>query len=130
MIIRTKRLLLREFNYHDWKETLEYQTNSKYLRYYPWTERDEQSVREFVQRFIEWQNEQPRKKFQFAVTYSEQQRLIGNCGIRMESHGDTEADIGYEFAPDFWGKGYATEAAQAIVSFGFRELKLHRIWAQ
>ena len=129
MIVRTKRLLLREFNHQDWKETLVYQSNPKYLRYYPWTERKEQAVCEFIQQFIEWQGEQPRNKFQLAITLPEQQRLIGNCGIRMKSQDAKEADIGYEIAPDYWGKGFATEAAQAIVSFGFRELKLHRIWA-
>ena len=30
---------------------------------------------------------------------------------------------------NIWGRGYATEAAQAILQFGFQELGLHRIWA-
>jgi ribosomal-protein-alanine N-acetyltransferase len=37
--------------------------------------------------------------------------------------------MGYALHPDYWGKGYATEAAQAIVNFGFKHLKMHRIWA-
>ena len=37
--------------------------------------------------------------------------------------------IGYELAPEQWGNGYATEAARAIVEFGFTELRLHRVWA-
>ncbi|CUS06195.1 GCN5-related N-acetyltransferase [Candidatus Promineifilum breve] len=40
-----------------------------------------------------------------------------------------DADIGYELAPDAWGHGYATEAARAIVRFGFETLGLHRISA-
>ena len=54
-------------------------------------------------------------------------RLIGNCGIRRKPDNDWEADIGFELAPEYWGRGYATEAARAIVDFGFRELELHRI---
>ena len=38
--------------------------------------------------------------------------------------------MGYELAPRYWGCGYATEAAAALLAFGFRELKLHRVWAQ
>ena len=41
-----------------------------------------------------------------------------------------DADIGYELAPDEWGHGYATEAARAILRFGFEELGLHRISAE
>ena len=40
---------------------------------------------------------------------------------------DGEAEIGYELAPDSWRQGFATEAANAIAKFGFRELRLHRI---
>lgn len=39
------------------------------------------------------------------------------------------ADVGYELDPNFWGVGYATEAATAVLNFGFAELKVHRIWA-
>jgi ribosomal-protein-alanine N-acetyltransferase len=40
-----------------------------------------------------------------------------------------EGDIGYELSPVHWGHGYATEAARAIVRFGFTELHLHRVWS-
>ena len=40
---------------------------------------------------------------------------------------DWEADIGYELDPRQWGKGYATEAAQALVDYGFKELGLFRL---
>jgi RimJ/RimL family protein N-acetyltransferase len=48
----------------------------------------------------------------------------------MESAYFRQASIGYEIAPRYWGKGYATEAARAMVAFGFGELRLHRIWAR
>ena len=55
--------------------------------------------------------------------------LIGNCGIRLEKPGGLAADIGYEIAPGYWGNGYATEAARAMLAFGMESLKLHRVWA-
>lgn len=129
MIIRTERLLLREFNQDDWRDTLKYQTNPQYLTYYPWDDRTDMDVREFIQKFVDWQGEKPRTKYQLAITFPEQQRVIGNCGIRIEKENFTCANIGYEISPDYWRKGFASEAAQAIVSYGFRDLKLHRIWA-
>ena len=127
MRIVTDRLVLREFVIDDWPAVLAYQRDSRYLQFYPWTERTEAAVRDFVGMFVDQQAERPRRKFQFAITVLDDGRLIGNCGVRRKPANDWEADIGYELAPVYWGRGYATEAAIAIVNFGFRELKLHRI---
>ncbi|WP_347175250.1 GNAT family N-acetyltransferase [Polaribacter uvawellassae] len=38
-----------------------------------------------------------------------------------------KAELSYWIAKDFQGKGFATEASQAVIDFGFKELKLHKI---
>jgi len=86
-------------------------------------------VREFVRMFIAQREEVPRTKFQLAITLASDEQLIGNCGIRMKTPGDREADLGYELNPRYWGNGYATEAASALLAFGFNHLRLHRVWA-
>ena len=73
------------------------------------------------------QTERPRRRFQLAITLPDNGQLIGSCGIRRKPDNDWEADIGYELAPDFWGRGYATESARAMVNFGFHKLRLRRI---
>ncbi len=40
-----------------------------------------------------------------------------------------EGDMGYELDPKHWGNGYATEAAQAVLDFGFSHMNLRRISA-
>ena len=130
MRIITARLNLREFTPEDWPDVLAYQRDPRYLQYYRWTDRTEAEVREFVQTFIDQQWEQPRRKFQLAMTFPDGGRVVGNCGIRRKPGNDWEADIGYELAPEHWGRGYATEATLAIVAFGFRDLRLHRISAE
>jgi len=127
MRITTGRLVLREFVTDDWPDVLAYQRDPRYLRFYAWTDRSEAEVRDFVQMFLDQQADRPRRKFQLAITLSDSGRLIGNCGIRRKPENDWEADIGFELAPEYWGQGFATEAALAIVDFGFRELELHRI---
>ena len=129
MVITTERLRLREFTELDWEAVLAYQTHPAYLRYYPWTGRTAADVRSFVQRFIDWQQEQPRCKYQLAVILVAEGQLIGNCGLRLERPGATEAELGYELNPAYWHQGYASEAARAMGNFGFTELGLHRIWA-
>ena len=127
MQITTERLLLREFGADDWRAVLDYQRDPLYLRYYPWEDRDETAVRNFVDMFRDWQWEIPRRRFQLAIVQKESGGLMGNCGLRRKPENEWEADIGYELSPQYWGHGYATEAARAMVDFGFRELGLQRI---
>jgi len=127
MILLTDRLLLRDFNKDDWPNVLAYQSDPQYLRYYHWTQRTSEDVCSFVNKFIEQQKEDPRIKFQLAMILRSENKLIGNGGIRQNNHDATEAEIGYEIDPNYWGNGYATETANALLKFGFQELKLHRI---
>ena len=129
MELFTERLILRDFKADDWPAVLAYQTDPLYLRYYPWTGRTLQEVKEFVQMFLDQQADTPRLKFQLAVTLQSNQALIGNCGVRMDTVAARQGSIGYELAPVHWGLGYATEAAQTMLAYGFTELGLHRIWA-
>lgn len=129
MIIETERLLMREFIESDWQVVFAYQSDPLYLRYYHWTERTQTDAQEFVRMFINQQKEQPRTKFQLAVVLKEENQLIGNCGIRINDRQLREANIGYELDSRYWGKGYATEAARAMLKFGFETLGMHRIWS-
>ena len=127
MEITTERLLLREFVFDDWPAVLAYQKDPRYLEYYPQPTRGESDAKEFVRWFLDEQAESPRRRFQLATVLRESSELIGNCGIRRKPDNEWEADIGYEIAPECWGRGYATEAATALVEHGFSEMGLHRI---
>ena len=129
MELHTHHLLLREFVSADWPAVLAYQRDSQYLRFYHWIDRTPEDVQRFVQMFLDQQREQPRLKFQLAVILKSSGQLIGNCGIRRDTIDASQADIGYELDPNYWGYGYATEAARAITAFGFTQLNVHRIWA-
>ncbi|HUP26933.1 MAG TPA: GNAT family protein [Chloroflexia bacterium] len=130
MLLETERLILREFVEADWRAMFAYQSDPLYLRFNPWDQGSEEKAREFVAMFMRNQTEEPRIKFQLAIVLPGQEdTVIGNCGIRLQHAGDREAEMGYELAPWHWGKGYATEAAGAMLSFGFEELNLHRVSA-
>lgn len=129
MVLKTKRLILRDFVESDWEAVLAYQQDPLYLRYYEWTSRTAEEVRDFIQMFLDQQKQEPRIKFQFALTLKETGQLIGNCGVRRDSAEAYEGEIGYELDPTFWSRGYATEAARAVLDFGFTHMNLHRISA-
>ena len=100
MRIATERLVLREFVTDDWPAVLAYQRDPRYLQLYPWTDRTEAEVRDFVQRFVDDQADRPRRKFQLAITFPDGGQMIGNCGIRRKPDNDWDADIGLELAPE------------------------------
>lgn len=52
--------------------------------------------------------------------------FIGWCGLKYRAELN-EIDLGYRFMKQFWGKGYATEAADASIRYGFEKLNLNRI---
>jgi RimJ/RimL family protein N-acetyltransferase len=125
MEIRTERLVLRDFVPDDSDAYFAVQNDPRWLRYYEWTERSRADASELFERFIGWQREDPRIKFQLAVTLDG--RVIGSCGARMDEPGADEAELGYEIHPDLWRNGYATEAGRAMVRFAFDELGVSRM---
>jgi len=62
------------------------------------------------------------------IVVRESDTLCGGVGLRIESE-HRRAEIGYWIGVPYWGKGYATEAARALVKYGFETLGLHRIFA-
>jgi len=63
-----------------------------------------------------------------AIILRENAKLCGGIGLVAETQ-HLHAELGYWLGVPYWGKGYATEAAQAVVEYGFEVLKLHRIYA-
>ncbi|HEU0302812.1 MAG TPA: GNAT family N-acetyltransferase [Longimicrobium sp.] len=63
-----------------------------------------------------------------AVTLRESGELVGSIELRI-ADGHRRGDLGYWTGPPHWGRGYATEAADALVRWAFRDLGLHRVFA-
>jgi [ribosomal protein S5]-alanine N-acetyltransferase len=61
----------------------------------------------------------------FAIV-DNQDRLIGTIGLCFELAHE-RAELGYWIGKPYWNKGYCTEAAQAIIKYGFEELGFNRI---
>jgi RimJ/RimL family protein N-acetyltransferase len=63
-----------------------------------------------------------------AITLREGGGLAGAIGLAIE-HAHGRAELGYWVGRPFWGRGYATEAAHALVAHGFGALGLRRVTA-
>ena len=69
-----------------------------------------------------------RGDYPFAITLRAGGELVGTVGLHVKRDHD-HAELGYWIGVPYWGRGYATEAAAAIVRFGFETLSLNRIMA-
>lgn len=67
-------------------------------------------------------------KLWLAITLRDNGRQIGGVGLRIDEH-HQHAELGYWLGAQYWGQGYATEAAHEMLRYGFEVLRLHRIFA-
>ena len=88
----------------------------------------EERSREVVNQFVSYQREEPRTRYELALTLADTGELIGGSGIRIVQPRNREASMGYVLRRDSWGKGYATEAAREILRIGFELLDAHRVF--
>jgi [ribosomal protein S5]-alanine N-acetyltransferase len=64
----------------------------------------------------------------YAITRRDDGTLVGAIGLTCDQRHD-RAEMGYWVGQPYWGQGYATEAARALLSYGFTELGLNKICA-
>ena len=65
----------------------------------------------------------------WAIVNNHDHALVGSCGLSSINERHRRAEIGYDLAPDHWGKGIATEAVTRVLQFAFEELGLNRVEA-
>ncbi|UZD74666.1 GNAT family N-acetyltransferase [Bacillus siamensis] len=122
MKIKTDRLVIRTFEREDWQDVYEYTSNPEVMKYIPEGVFSEEDAKKFV---IENSGEHAEK---YPVLLKDEKTVIGHIAFFKYFGGHTY-EIGWVFHPAYQGKGYASEAASAVLAFGFNEMKLHRIIA-
>lgn len=128
MEITTPRLLLRDFTEEDLPALLRYQTDPRYSEFHGPEESGPDLAHNLIRMFLAWAAERPRQNYQLAIAQRDRpEEAIGNCGVRLKGCESGRAELGLELAPEHWGHGFASEAARAILDFGFRDLGVQEI---
>ncbi|MBS4197102.1 GNAT family N-acetyltransferase [Lederbergia citri] len=127
-VLETKRLVLRELVEDDAQAILNCFSNDVLLRYYgqkPLTsiEQVKQIIKNFKGQFKE------KSGIKWGIELKETGAIIGSIGLQEWSFEHKRANISYALLPEKWGNGYATEAVEKAISYGFQELGLKRIGA-
>jgi ribosomal-protein-alanine N-acetyltransferase len=70
-----------------------------------------------------------RSLFQWGIAELATDHVIGTCTLAGLSSAHRRAEVGFALARHAWGQGYMTEAINALLTFAFETLDLHRIEA-
>ena len=71
-----------------------------------------------------------RSLFQWAITELGNDLLIGTVTLTAWDRVNRHAEVGFVLHPSQWGKGIASEAVRAVLTFGFERMNLHRVEAE
>jgi len=131
IILRTPRLLLREFTPEDAEALARVLSDPETMRYYP-APYDRAGVEQWISRNCRRYKDDGvglwAMVLKSTIARESGGKLIGDCGIvRQELEGDQLYEIGYHLRRDLWGKGLATEAAFACRDWAFEHLKTDRL---
>lgn len=129
MELETDRLILREFTETDWPAVHAYAGNAETVEQMEFGPNTPSETKNFIQQAMVNSKQLPRTSYDLAVVVAKTDMLIGGVGLRVSNPQHQSGDFGYIFHPDYWGQGFASEAASAVVKFAFEQLGLHRIWA-
>lgn len=127
IVLETKRLLLRHQVPTDLDDLWALYCDPEIIKYIP----DAPRTREEAKDELEWHmNGHPRNPQLglWATIHKETGGFIGRCGLLPWTiDGQEEVEVAYTIGREFWGQGLGTEAARAILHYGFRELNLTRL---
>ncbi|MFI6820682.1 GNAT family N-acetyltransferase [Micromonospora sp. NPDC050187] len=127
----TARLVLRTFTLDDLDDVWAYQRQPEVARFMSWSARDrEQSRRSLEQMVREDGLRAEGDCLALAVVRRDTGRVVGHVELVWRSREHRRGELGYVLDPRHQGHGYATEAATALLRYGFEEFGLHRIVAR
>jgi RimJ/RimL family protein N-acetyltransferase len=124
-IIETERLRLRRPRSSDAEAIFEYGCDLEVTRYMDWpTHRSIDAVVEYLGGCVpRWES---GVEYYWVITSPPEDRAIGGISCRVSGQA---AEFGYVLNRSCWNRGYASEAAHAVVDFVLSQPEIHRVWA-
>ena len=129
-MIETTRLILRPMRMFDAFDMYEYARKAQTTEFLTWSPHPDI---DYTKNYLAYVLDKYRagEFYDWAVTLkAEDGKMIGTCGFSRIDFSNNVGEIGYVISPDYQSHGYGTEAAQAVICFGFEKLDFHRIEAR
>ena len=124
--IETERLILRQITENDAKAVFEYSRDENVGINAGWKPHESIEETRKIMKLVFLDQENV-----FGIELKETGQLVGSIGLIADPkrQNDKTRMLGYAIGENYWNKGYATEAVQALIRFGFEKLGLHLISA-
>jgi len=129
MELTTKRLVLQEYTTDDIELFHAFRNDPAINKYMNWNDLSIEESKKIFKEFFDDQKEVKRSFYSFKILLNT--RPIGEVGMNLRGQGECGGIgvLGYYLLRPYWHKGYAYEAAQRVIQYGFEELGLHKIAA-
>ncbi|TCZ80761.1 N-acetyltransferase [Paenibacillus albiflavus] len=127
--LHTERLYLRKMKVSDSSSLFKIWSDpdvTKFMNVSYFT--NENQAKEMINLFDDLSRDS--KAIRFSIINKESNEIIGSCGYNSFDFENEKAEIGYDIAKSFWGRGYASEAICSLLDHAFSSLKLNRIEAK
>ncbi|GAA0473093.1 GNAT family protein [Streptomyces stramineus] len=126
--LTTDRLILRPFRSEDAEDVGDYQRRPDVARFMRWEPRGQDDVRVAVEQMTrETELVSDGDCLSLAVVEPGAGTVVGQVELVLLSAEHRQGELGCVFHPSYQGKGFATEAAFAVLRLGFDALGLHRV---
>jgi ribosomal-protein-alanine N-acetyltransferase len=129
IILETQRLILRRLRPDDLDSLYALYSDPEIRRHFPDGTLTYEQTKEELEWFCNGDPDHPRLGL-WATIHKETGQFIGRCGlIPWTIDGTTEVEVAYLLAKAYWRQGLGSEAARALVRYGFEQLQLPRVIA-
>ena len=126
-ILETNRLILRHQILEDLDSLYALYCDAQVIKYIPDAPRSYEEAREELEWHMHGHPKYPELGL-WATIHKETGKYIGRCGLLPWTiDGQNEVEVAYLIGKAYWGQGLGTEAAQAILDYGFEILHLSRL---
>jgi RimJ/RimL family protein N-acetyltransferase len=129
--IVSARVALRRFTLVDVGPFVAYRSVPQVARYQGWeAPYPRQAGEQMIAELLRLDPDTPGQWFQFAMTLRTTGELIGDLASCTDADDERQAKIGFTLAPEFTGRGYATEGAALMLDYLFGARGKHRVRAE
>lgn len=119
-------IYLRAIDYNDYKDLFEYGSDERVTNSLTWKyEKLEEAEKGIQEVFLS----RPSRglPYAYAIVHKSNNKMIGTCDFHCVDWDKNQGEIGYALNYNYWGKGYMSLACNALIDFGFNNLKLDKV---
>ncbi|MEV0309997.1 GNAT family N-acetyltransferase [Nonomuraea fuscirosea] len=119
--------MLRRIELADWRAVHSWASLAEVCRFQTWGPDTEEQTRTFVTTAVEAWSQAPQLRFPYAARIGGD--VVGMGELHIRSREQRQGEITYVVHPNRWGQGVGTAIGNELLSRGFEENGLHRIYA-